>query len=270
LSFDPDNAEARLGLQTITDHLISEARNAVQAKQFDEAKAILEEANDIRPDATDIQLANNELDRARVAHEKYLADEKARTEKLDATVAEALSVADEGKVTETLGLIEQARTLAAREDTIASIKNRLYLSLETQAALSANEAKLAVKNNDTESARQAINRARELKEKLTRLNLPKPQLTETEQIQYRLNTARLAAERGYMDMSLENLQQAKSLGADGKDMDSVKQQIRMDLEARAARATKAVKQAMQDKDTEGARIALQKAKAIKAQLDKLN
>lgn len=270
LELQPGNAEARLGLQTITDHLISEARNAVQAKQFDEAKAILEGANAIRPDATDIQMAGNELDRARIGHEKHLADEKARMEKLDATVAEALSVADEGKVTETLGLIEQARTLAAREDTITGIKNRLYLSLETQAALSANAAKLAVKNSDTGSARQAINKARDLKDKLSRLNLPKPQLTEAEQIQYKLTTARLAAEQGYMDMSLENLQQAKSLGAKETDMDSVKKQIRTDLEAQAARATKAVKQAMQDNDTEGARQALQQAKDIKAQLDKLN
>ncbi|MCG8323991.1 MAG: hypothetical protein MI673_00620, partial [Thiotrichales bacterium] len=270
LLLEPDNAEAKVGLQAVTNHLIGQARNAIQSNNFSAATELLDRANTIRPGTADVRLARTDLEQAEMAHEKSLTEEAARLNLLQTTVAEAVSVADEGRITKTLGLIEKARSLKAKEDTVSKIKNRLYISLETQAAIAAYAAKQAVSKNDTDAAREALARARNIKAKLTGLNFPEPELTQAEEIQTVLNTARIAAGRDLLEMSLENLEKARELGASDNDIVLVKQQLRDDLQSQAAEYTRQVKKAMDKNDTDGARVALQKAKDIKAKLDRLN
>lgn len=270
LLLQPDNAEAKLGLQTITGQMIKDVRSAVQANEFDQAEILIAKAKGINPSAAEIKLTVTELEQAKLAYEQHLSEEAERKKFLDETVNDAINLADDGKVTETLALIEKARTLQATDEDIIGIKNHLYMALESSAAIAAHSAKQHVSNNDTGAARQALAQARQIKTRLDSLNLTQPDMNKEQQIHQALNTARMAATQGLLEFSMESLDTARDLGASTEQVERVKQQLRSDLEAEVVQHTEAVKQAMQNNDTEGARRSLQKAKDTKAKLDSLD
>jgi serine/threonine protein kinase/flagellin-specific chaperone FliS len=269
LQLQPDNAEARLGLQSITSQLAVNARDAIKANDFFTAEEILAEATAILPEAADIKLVAGELAQAKLIHKNKLAKAKLRAEQLDSAIKKAQSAADKGLVTETFSLIEEARILDADNNAIAEIKSRLRIALETQATLATSRAKQAMKNKDTKSARQSLQRAKEIKAQLNTLNLPESDIAGADKNTVLLNVAKAAATKGDFGVAIEKFKQAKALGANVETIAAFKTQLVPILETQAAEAATEAQQAMKDKNTTLARDALKKAKAIKAKLEQL-
>ncbi len=270
LALQPDNAEARQGIQTIIVTIIEQARSAIQQQQFDAAEAMIARANQIRPGSAEAKLARNELQQARQAQEQFLQEEAERQEKIAAIVEDAMQVAKAGKITETLGLIENARSLKASNETIGKIKNQLVMTLESQAAIAAAMAKQHVKNNDTEKARQALADAKQIKSRLAELKLDRPEFSREDEIELALNTARVSADQGLISLSVQNLQKAKELGGSENAINQIRLLIRNDLEKKLEEQSALVKEAMNANNTRRAREALQKAKETRKQLNDLN
>ncbi len=269
LQLQPGNAEARLGLQSITRQLATNARDAIKGNDFSSAEEILAEAAAILPDAAEIKLAAEQLAQAKQDHKDKLTKEKVRAEQLNAAIKKAQSAADKGQVTETFSLIEQARILDADNQTIADIKNRLRVALETQAALVTSRAKQAMKNKDTKSARQSLLRAKEINAQLNKLNLPESKMAGANKTIVLLNVARAAAAEGDLDVAIEKFKEARSIGGDTEAINKTKNQLKTVLETQAAEAAAEAQQAMKDKKITLARTALKKAKDIKAKLEQM-
>jgi serine/threonine protein kinase/flagellin-specific chaperone FliS len=269
LEIQPGNAEAQLGLQSITNILAENARDKIKTGDFPVAEKILAEAAVIQPDAASIKLAYDELEEAKQAQKENLAKAKIRAEKLDAAVIKAQTAADKGQVTETFALIEQARVLDADNKAIGEIKNRLSVALETQAALATSRARQAMKNKDTKSARQSLQRAKEIKSQLNKLNLPESDVVSVDKSTVLLNVAKAAATEGDFGVAIDKFNEAKSSGADAESIAAFKTQLVPILEKQAAEAAAEAKQAMQDKDMALARSSLAKAKRIKTKLNQL-
>ena len=170
LQLQPDNAEAHIGLQSITDHLVVNASNSIKEENFLDAEMLLVKATTILPNAANIKLVMNELKAAKAAHDQKLIEEKARVEQLENIVTAAQITADNGQVIETLGSIEKARTLGAEVQVISEVKERLRNALEVQADIEASRINQFMKKKDTNGARQALRRAKEIKAQLDALN----------------------------------------------------------------------------------------------------
>lgn len=269
LQLQPDNAEARLGLQSITSQLVTNVRDSIKAGDFSAAEKTLAEAAAILPDAANIKLATDKLKQAKVAHKNKLTKAKLRAEQLDSAIKSAQTAANKGQVTETFSLIEQARLLDAENHAIADIKNRLRIALETQAALATSRAKQAMKNKDTKSARQSLLRAKEIKAQLDKLKLPEARITSSNKTIILLNVAKAAAAEGDMEVAIEKFKEARSMGGDAEALKETKAQLTTVLETQAAEAATEAQQAMKDKKIKLARTALKKAKDIKAKLEQL-
>lgn len=269
LQLQPNNAEARLGLQSITNQLVTNMRDLINAGDFSAAEKTLAKAAEILPDTADIKLAADQLAQAKVAHKNKLANAKLRAEQLGNAIKKAQTAADKGQVTETFSLIEQARILDADNQAIAGIKNRLRVALETQSALAASRAKQAMKNKDTKRARQSLLRAKEINAQLNKLNLPVEKITGNNKTITLLNVAKAAAAEGDLDVAIEKFKEARSLGGDADAIKKVKNQLKAVLETQAAEAAAEAQQAMKDKNMTLARTALKKAKDIKAKLEQM-
>jgi serine/threonine protein kinase/flagellin-specific chaperone FliS len=269
LELQANNAEARLGLQSITNQLTANASNQIKAGDFSAAEKTLAEAAAILPDAASIKLASEELAQAKVTLKNKLAKEKLKGEQLASAIKKAQTAADKGQITETFALIEQARILDADNNTIAEIKNRLRVALETQAALATSRAKRAMKNKDTKSARQSLRRAKEIKAQLNKLSLPVLKTAGTGKTAILLNVAKAAATEGNFGVAIEKFKEAKSLGADAETISAFKTQLAPILETQAAEAAAEAQQAMKDKNMSLAKSALKKAKNIKSKLEQL-
>lgn len=170
LQLQPKNAEARLGLQSITSQLVAKARDEINAGDFSAVEKTLAKATAILPDAANIKLAADQLEQAKVTQKNKLAKEKIRVEQLDSAIKKAQAAADRGQIIETLGSIEKARTLGAEAQVIHEVKERLRNVLEVQADKETSRAKQFMKQNDTNAARQALKRAKEIKAQLDTLN----------------------------------------------------------------------------------------------------
>ncbi|MCH8079770.1 MAG: protein kinase [Proteobacteria bacterium] len=170
LQLQPDNAEAHIGLQSITDHLVVNASNSIKEENFPDAEMLLVKATTILPNAANIKLVMNELKAAKAAHDQKLIEEKARVEQLENIVTAAQITADNGQVIETLGSIEKARTLGAEAQVIFEVKERLRNALEVQADIEASRINQFMKKKDTNAARQALRRAKEIRAQLDALN----------------------------------------------------------------------------------------------------
>ena len=170
LQLQPDNAEAHIGLQSITDHLVVNASNSIKEENFLDAEMLLVKATTILPNAANIKLVMNELKAAKAAHDQKLIEEKARVEQLENIVTAAQITADNGQVIETLGSIEKARTLGAEVQVISEVKERLRNALEVQADIEASRINQFMKKKDTNAARQALRRAKEIRAQLDALN----------------------------------------------------------------------------------------------------
>jgi len=270
LELQPDNAEAYLGLQSITGALAVKAREAIKAENFSDAETILAEASAILPDVADIQLANNELEQAKITYQKKLDDEKRSSEQLESAIKNALAAAEKGQVTETFSLIDQARSLDVEEQQINEIKSSLRQSLETQITIAAAKAKQAMKNNNTQEARQYLQQAKDTKAQLFRLKLPQAEIMDDNKANNLLNISRALAEEGNLEMAIEKFDEARSsVDGDLPKIQETKKILKRILEKQATDAANDAQQAMKVKDTASARIALKKAKDIKAKLEKL-
>ena len=172
LALDPHNAEARLGLRTITDKLVEYARQATMAEKFTEAEKYLSEAAGVLPDSSNVTLARNELAQNKTEWGRKQAEAKAKQEKLQDALREADTSAGKGDVKATLSHLEQARSLGAEEKALAGIKNHLRASLESLSADAAAEAQAAIKAKDATKARASIQRAREYKTQAEALGVP--------------------------------------------------------------------------------------------------
>ena len=170
LQLQPDNAEAHIGLQSITEHLVVNASNSIKEENFLDAEMLLVKATTILPNAANIKLVMNELKAAKAAHDQKLIEEKARVEQLENIVTAAQITADNGQVIETLGSIEKARTLGAEVQVISEVKERLRNALEVQADIEASRINQFMKKKDTNAARQALRRAKEIRAQLDALN----------------------------------------------------------------------------------------------------
>jgi len=269
LELQSNNAEALLGLQSITNQLTTNAINQIKAGDFSAAEKTLDEAAAILPDAASIKLAHEKLAQAKLAQKERLAQAKLKAEKLDAAIKRAQSAASKGQVTETFALIEQARILDADNNAIVEIKIRLRVALETQADLATSRAKSAMKNKDTKSARQSLKRAKEIKVQLSKLNLPESDIAGADNSAVLLSVAKAAATEGDFDVAIEKYKEAKSLGADAETITAFKTQLVSILETQAAEAATEAQQAMKDKNMTLAKTSLKKAKDIKAKLEQL-
>ena len=172
LDLDPDNAEAILGLQNITDWLVEHARQAIAAENFSAAGEYLQEADGIVPGSPSVALARHELDRVKMERERRQAEARAQREKLQTTLHTAHTAAGNGDVQSTLSYLDQAAALGAEDQALAGIKLRLRASLESQSADAAGEARAAIKAGDPARARAAIARAREHKSRAEALGIP--------------------------------------------------------------------------------------------------
>jgi serine/threonine protein kinase len=170
LQLQPKNAEARLGLQSITSQLVAKARDEIHAGDFSAAEKTLVNATAILPDAANIKLVMNELEGAKAARDQKLIEEKARAEQLDSAIKKAQAAADSGQVIETLGSIEKARILGAEAQVISEVKGRLRKAIEVQVDKETSRAKQFIKQNDANGARQALKRAKEINAQLDTLN----------------------------------------------------------------------------------------------------
>jgi len=170
LKLQPKNAEARLGLQSITSQLVAKARDEINAGDFSAAEKTLAKATAILPDAANIKLAEDQLEQAKVTQKNKLAKAKIRAEQLDSAIKKAQAVADSGQVIGTLASIEKARTLGAEAQVISEVKERLRNALEVQANKETSLARQLMKQNDTNGARQALKRAKVIKAQLDTLN----------------------------------------------------------------------------------------------------
>jgi len=170
LQLQPDNAEARLGLQSITSQQVAKARDEINAGDFSAAEKTLAKATAILPDAANIKLAEDQLEQAKVTQKNKLAKAKIRVEQLDSAIKKAQAVADSGQVIGTLASIEKARTLGAEAQVISEVKERLRNALEVQADKETSLARQLMKQNDTNGARQALKRAKVIKAQLDTLN----------------------------------------------------------------------------------------------------
>ena len=169
LALDPTNANAQLGMQTITDHLVLKAQQSIAAGDFSGAEKYLAEATEILPDAANIKLVRGELTQQLAAKEQAAIEAKAKAEKLQAALRQAGTEAEKGDVQTTLARLEQARSLGADEPSITGIKDLLTSALKAQIAAATEEAKTAVKVKNTVRARAALRRAKELKSQLDAL-----------------------------------------------------------------------------------------------------
>jgi len=266
LQLQPNNAKARLGLQSIISKLMANARDAIKANDFSMAEKMLSEAAAILPDAADLKLVAGELAQAKVAHKNKLAEAKVRVEHIDSAIIKALTEADKGQVTETFSLIERARELDADNQDIAVIKNRLRVALETKSTLATSRAKQAMKNKDTIGARQYLLRAKEIKAQLNKLNLPVLNVAGDDNTLVLLNIAKAATAEGDLDVAIEKFKEARSLGGDADAIEEVKNQLKSALETQAAEAAAEAQQAIKDNKVKLARTALKNAKDINAKL----
>jgi len=269
LQLQPNNAEARLGLQIITSQLASNARDEIKTGDFSAAEKSLAEAAAILPDDAGIKLISDELAQAKVAHNNKLAKAKVRAEQLESAIKKAQTAADKGQVTETFSLIEQARILDADNQSIVEIKNRLHVALETQSTLATMRAKKALKNKDTKSARRALLRAKEINAQLNKLNLPKSKMAGANKILVLLNVAKAATAEGDLDLAIEKFKEARSMGGDADAITEVKNQLELALETQATEAAAEAQQAIKDNKSKLARKALKYAKDIKAKLEQI-
>ena len=269
LQLQPNNAEARLGLQIITSQLASNARDEIKTGDFPAAEKSLAEAAAILPDDADIKLISDDLAQAKVAHNNKLAKAKVRAEQLESAIKKAQTAADKGQVTETFSLIEQARILDADNQAIVEIKNRLHVALETQSTLASMRAKKALKNKDTKSARRALLRAKEINAQLNKLNLPKSKMADANKILVLLNVAKAATAEGDLDLAIEKFKEARSMGGDADAITEVKNQLELALETQATEAAAEAQQAIKDNKSKLARKALKYAKDIKAKLEQI-
>jgi len=270
LEMQPNNAEAHIGLQSLTRELVTKARDAIKASDFIAAEKILAEATIILPDAADIRLAVNELKQAIETQKNNLAREKQQAEQLDSAIKKAQSVAEKGLITETFSLIEQARILGAEEQAVTNIKHQLRVALETQVALASSRAKQSMNNKDTKGARQFLLRAKEINAQLDKLQLPEAKMPRKNEIRILLNVASAVAQEGDVELALEKFEEARLLGGNAETLNKVKKQLAIVLERQADKATVEAQQAMKDKKMTLARAALKKAKDIKAKLKQLN
>ncbi len=269
LELQPNNAEAQLGLQAITNQLAALALDEIKAGNFSEAEKILLEAKSILPDAAEIKLADDKLTQAKIAQKDNREKIKFQGEQLDAAIKKAQLAADKAEVTETFSLIEQARVLDADNQTINKIKNRLRIALETQVSLATSNARLAMKNKDTKTARESLQRAKNIKAQLDKLSLPELNAAELSETNILLNVARAAVEEGNWGVAIDKIKEARKLGADENEIMVVKEQLIPVLEKQAAEAATHAQQAMDDKDMTLARTYLKQAKRIKTRLKQL-
>jgi len=269
LQIHPNNAEARLGLQSITSQLVANARDEIKAGDFSAAENTLAKATAILPDATIIKLASDDLEQAKVTHKNNQAREKLRAEQRKKAIKKAREAADKGQVTETFALIEQARILDAEEQAINNIKSHLRVALETRATLMTSRARQAMKNKDTKAARQHLLRAKEINAQLEKLHLPETEISRENEIRILLNVATSAANEGDIDLALEKFAEARSLGGGTEAIRESKNQLKAVLEAQATKAAAEAQQAMKDKNKTLAKTSLKKVKDIKQQLEQL-
>ena len=166
LALEPASADAQLGLQTITDHLVTKAQQFTSADDFAAAEKMLAEAGQILPDAANIKLARAELTRQQSQKEKEAADTKAMSEKLLTALTLARAAAEKGDVQSTVKWLQQARTLGADEIDLIGIKDQLSSALQMQVTTAAAEARSAIKDKNPPAARKALQRAKKLKAQL--------------------------------------------------------------------------------------------------------
>jgi serine/threonine protein kinase/flagellin-specific chaperone FliS len=269
LELQPNNAEAQIGLQAITNQLTELALDEIKAGNFSAAEKKILEAKAILPDAAEIKLADDKLTQAKINQKDKLAKKELKVEQLDAAIKKAQIAADKADVTETFSLIEQARILDADNKTINEIKNRLRIALETQISLATSNARLAMKNKDTETARESLQRAKNIKAQLDKLSLPELNTAKVNETTILLNVAKVAAEEGNWGVAIDKIKEARKLGVDAKEIKVVKEQLIPILEKQAAEAAAHAQQAMKDKDMTLARTYLKKAKQIKTKLKQL-
>jgi len=172
LAIDPDNANARLELQTITNQLVNLAKGAMDAGNFPEAEKYLADAAQVLPDATNIKLARDQLAQKKTEKKRAKMEEKERREQLQLVLGDAETAISNGDAITVLSKLDQARALGAEQSTVSSLRSKLQKRLEALSATAAEEAKLALKANDTVKAREALSRARELKDKAESIAAP--------------------------------------------------------------------------------------------------
>ena len=172
LELNPQNAEARLGLQTITDKLVELAGQSTAAEKFTEADRYLTEAASVLPESANITLARNVLAQKKTEWERKQAEAKAQQEKLQAVLRKADTSAGNGDVKTTLVQLEQARILGADEQAVISVKSHLRTTLESLSAAAATEARESLKAKNPVKTRAAIQRARDYKLQADALGVP--------------------------------------------------------------------------------------------------
>lgn len=158
LQLDSENIAALQGINQITDKLVSLAQQATAADDFEKAEYYLEQAKSIMPDASNIQLAQEELHLRKAAYEKS----RARARQL---LEETRKAVENGDALTVLSNLDKARSLGINPEQINSVRQKLKARLGELAKAEMKNAREAMQAGDTAKARQALQQAREYKRK---------------------------------------------------------------------------------------------------------
>lgn len=164
LQLDSGNIAAQQGIAKITDKLVSLAQQATAADDFEKAEYYLEQAKSIMPDASNIQLAQEELHLRRTAYEKS----RARARQL---IEETRKAVENGDALTVLSNLDKARSLGIDSEQINSVRERLKSRLGELAKEEMQNAREAMQAGDTAKARQSLQQAREYKRKADAIDI---------------------------------------------------------------------------------------------------
>ena len=126
-----------------------------------------------------------------------------------------------------------------------------------------------MKNNNTKEARMFLQQAKDAKAQLKKLNLPSTELSQENTTSALLNLIKLLVENGDIGMAIEKFEEAKTTNVNADVINKTKDYLMQMMEEKATDATNEAKQAMKNKETVKARVALKEAKDIKAKMEQL-
>ncbi len=158
LELDPENTEAKQGINSIADKLVSLAQHALAVDDFEQTENYLNQAKDIMPDAANIKLAQDELNL------KKTALEKKHTLAMN-LLEETKKAIEQGDALTVLSNLEKARSLGVKPEKLNVVRTKLKEKLGSLAAEEMKNARTAMKAKDTVAARQALKRAKVYKNK---------------------------------------------------------------------------------------------------------
>ncbi|MCG8380173.1 MAG: hypothetical protein MI865_11975, partial [Proteobacteria bacterium] len=162
LELDPENTLAKQGINRITDKLVSLAQQAIAVDNYEKAGNYLSQAKNIIPDASNIKLAQDELNLKKTALQKKQTESKNLLKEMNKAI-------EQGDALTVLSNLEKARSLGIEAEDINAVKQRLKEKLGALATAEMKNARTAMKANDTRKARQALKRAKEYKSKADKI-----------------------------------------------------------------------------------------------------